>query len=80
MVNNYKIMSQAQNIEINPAGTGFMDVWEVTYKVTEGPAKGTTATITVPAEDHTVEYVRKAIEEKITALEGIAQLGVPKSA
>lgn len=75
MANNYTIQSQSQGVQINPAGTGFEDVWEVTYKVTSGPAKGTVATVSVPAEDHNADTVQAAIEAKIADLEGVANLG-----
>jgi hypothetical protein len=49
-------------------------VWEITYKVTAGPSKGTTATLTVPEEDHNATYVAKAILEKIADLDKVAGL------
>lgn len=75
MASNYTILSQSQSVQINPAGTGFEDVWDVTYKVTSGPAKGTVATATVSAEDHTASAVKDAIESKISDLEDVANLG-----
>lgn len=75
MASNYQIVSQKQNVEINPAGSGFIDVWEITYKVTDGPAKGTVATVTVPSEDHNADAVSSAIEDKIKDLSDIAALG-----
>lgn len=75
MATNYQILSQSQSVQINPAGTGFEDVWEITYKVTSGSAKGTVATVTVPSEDHNADAVQAAIESKISDLEGISKLG-----
>lgn len=75
MASNYTILSQNQNTEINPSGTGFMNVWNVTYKVTDGPARGTQGTVTVPEEDHNADYVGSAIEAKIAALADVASLG-----
>lgn len=74
MADNYTITSQKQDVRINPAGTGFENVWEVTYKVTSGPSRGTSATVTVPEEDHNAGYVKKAIEDKIAALDEVANL------
>jgi hypothetical protein len=74
MADNYKILSQKQNISLNPSGTGFVDVWEITYQVTAGPSKGTTATVEVPDNDHNADYVKQAIEDKITALDAISGL------
>lgn len=75
MASNYKILSQSQTVQINPAGTGFEDVWDITYQVTSGPAKGTVATATVSADDHNADSVQAAIESKISDLEGVANLG-----
>ena len=72
MADTYQVISQKQNTQINPAGTGFEDVWEITYKVTSGPSKGTTATLTVPEEDHNAKYVSTAIKAKIAHLDAIA--------
>lgn len=74
MADNYTITSQKQNVQINPAGTGFEDVWDITYKVTSGPSKGTTATVSVPEEDHNAQYVAKAIMAKIADLDAIHAL------
>lgn len=75
MASNYTILSQSQSVQINPAGTGFEDVWEITYKVTSGPATGTVATATVSNDDHNAAAVQAAIESKISDLEGVANLG-----
>lgn len=80
MASNYSIVSQAQSIEINPGNTGFIPVWEITYRVTEGPAKGTVASVTVPEDSHTADDVQAAIEAKISDLEAIAKLGKSSSA
>lgn len=74
MADNYRITSQKQDVRINPAGTGFENVWEVTYKVTDGPSRGTSATVTIPEEDHNAAYVKRAIEDKIDALDEVANL------
>lgn len=75
MAESYKVLSQVQDIEINPAGTGFMDVWKISYRVTSGPASGTIATVTVPNEDHTAEGVSAAIAAKVAQLSAVAKLG-----
>ena len=74
MAANYQVVSQKQNTQISPAGLGFIDVWEITYKVTDGPSKGTTATVTVPEEDHNADYIKKTIEDKISQLDAIHSL------
>lgn len=74
MADSYVVLSQKQNTTINPAGSGFVDVWDITYRVTSGPSKGTMGTVSVPEEDHNAEYVKRAIEEKIASLDSIASL------
>ena len=74
MADSYTVLSQKQNTTINPAGSGFIDVWDISYRVTSGPSKGTMGTVSVPEEDHNADYVKKAIEEKIAALDAIAGL------
>lgn len=75
MATGYQILSQKQNVQINPQGTGFQNVWDVSYQVTDGPSKGTTGTVSVPEADHNADYVGKAIQTKISALDAIASLG-----
>lgn len=74
MADNYQITSQSQQTQINPMGTGFVDVWNIGVKVTDGPSNGTNFVITVPEADHTATYVKKAIEDKITSLDEVAAL------
>lgn len=71
----YQVVGQRQNVEINPTSSGFRDVWEVSYKVTDGPSKGVVGTVTVPDEEHNADYVDKAIKAKILDLHAIASLG-----
>lgn len=78
MNDSYTIVSQKQNVEINAQGTGFENVWEVTYKVTGGPSKGTVGTLSVPEEDHNADYVNTAIMDKIAQLDAVASLGSTK--
>lgn len=75
MAQDYKILGQRQVMNINPAGTGFVNDWDITYEVTSGPAKGTVATVTVSSMDHTADYVDQAIREKLDALHNISSLG-----
>lgn len=75
MADKFQIIAQRQNVEINAQGTGFQNVWEVTYKVTDGPSKGTVGTVSVPEQDHNAKYVNDAIGAKIAQLDAIAALG-----
>jgi hypothetical protein len=74
MADNYKILSQRPDIELSPTGIGFQNVWIVSYQVTDGPSKGTTGSVHVPDADHNADYVKKAIELKVSALDSIASL------
>ena len=71
----YAVTSQSQSTEISPAGNGFINVWNITYKVTSGPATGTLGTVQVPEDQHNATDVKAAIEAKIGALSDIASLG-----
>ena len=71
----YAVTSQSQSTEISPAGNGFINVWNITYKVTSGPATGTLGTVQVSEDQHNASDVKAAIEAKIAALSDIASLG-----
>lgn len=74
MADNFQIMYQKQGTQINQQGNGFDDVWNITYRVTAGPSKGTVATISVPDEDHNGAFVASAINDKIQSLDDVAGL------
>lgn len=78
MARDYKVIGQRQTMNINPAGTGFTNDWDVTYTVTDGPAKGMTATVSIPASDHNPDYVDGAIREQMANMHGVASLGEPQ--
>lgn len=75
MADTYTILSQSQSQEINPSGTGFMEVWNITFKVTSGPAKDNTGSVQVSAGDHNAAHVKTVIDEKVKDLSEIAALG-----
>ncbi len=74
MADNYIILNQRPDVTISPAGLGFQDVWHITYEVTDGPSKGTVATVTVSQADHTAPKVKAAIEDRLKHLDEIASL------
>lgn len=76
---DYTITSQTPSVEISAAGQGFTNVWEITYKVESGPAKGTIGRITVPDSDHNAAYVDAAIRSKLMHLHEISSLGGAQS-
>lgn len=75
MAQDYRVLGQKPEMNINPAGTGFTNDWAITYQVTDGPAKGTVGTVTVPQSDHNADYVDAAIREQMANLHGVASLG-----
>jgi len=75
VADSYKILSQKQDTTINPAGTGFEDIWEVHYQVTSGSAKGTVGVVKVPESDHNATYVDQTIRDKMSNLSDISNLG-----
>lgn len=74
MADNYKILNQRPDMELSPTGIGFHNVWRITYQVTDGPSKGTTAEVVVDDADHNAAYVKTAIEAKIKDLDAIHSL------
>lgn len=74
MAETYKLISQSQSNEINQAGTGFVGVWNVTARVTSGPAKDSILTIQVPESEHNAETVGKLLAAKVSDLTDIASL------
>lgn len=75
MATSYQIESQAPDMEPNAAGTAFVNGWKITYKVTDGPAKGTVGQLFVSDADHNATYVGEAIAAKISDIADIATLG-----
>ena len=76
MAEGWVIVPQGQRLstELSPAGTGFRDVWEVTYEVTQGPAKGTTGMVRIPTDLYSPEAVQEAVEAAVEHLNGVAGL------
>jgi hypothetical protein len=75
MPDNYAIAYQKQATDLDPVTGMFHNVWEVTFKVTSGPASGTSGTLAFPESDHTADKVKAAIESKIADLSAVASLG-----
>lgn len=74
MADIYKIVGQTQSVEINPSGSGFAKVWEITYQPTQGPHVGQPYTLTVNDSDHNEKYVDQAIRDKLKTINGIGNL------
>lgn len=75
MADTYTITSQTPDIELNQAGSGFVNGWKITYRVTSGPAIGTNGSVFVTDDQHNAADVGSMIAAKIKDLGDIAQLG-----
>jgi hypothetical protein len=65
---------QRLTTQISPNGTGFTDVWEVTYMIDSGPAMGTEGTVRIPQSQYSTEIVKAAINAQVATQHGIASL------
>lgn len=65
---------QRLTTQLTQAGTGFTDVWEVTYEIDSGPASGTTGQIRVPAAQYNAATVTAAINAQVQHQHNIAAL------
>jgi len=75
MADTYTITSQTPDMELNPSGSGFINGWKVSYRVTSGPAINTNGSVFVSDDDHNAAMVGQLISAKIADLSDIAQLG-----
>lgn len=75
MASDYVIQAQSQSTELDQVGGNFHEVWQVRFKVTDGPAKDTVGVLSFPESDHTADVVKAAIEKKIADLQAVASLG-----
>jgi hypothetical protein len=65
---------QRLTTQISAAGNGFVDVWEVSYEIDSGPAKGTTGIVRVPASQYNAETVKATINAQVQHQHNIASL------
>lgn len=74
MAETWRVVSQRQSEELNPAGTGFETYWIVTYEVTSGPGQGSTGRVRIPVSQYTVENVSDVIEAQVGQVNAVAGL------
>lgn len=74
MAERWHVVSQNQSVVLLPGSSGFQDVWEVNYQIDSGPAIGTVAMITVPAEMYTPENVAEQVQAQVDRQSAIASL------
>ena len=65
---------QRLTTQINQTGTGFSDVWEVTYMIDSGPAAGTQGQVNIPASQYNAETVKATINALVSHQHNIASL------
>jgi hypothetical protein len=72
----WHVVPQGQRLTtvLTNAGTGFTDVWEVTYMIDSGPAKGTTGQVRVPAAQYNAETVKATIDAQVQHMHNVASL------
>jgi hypothetical protein len=74
MAIDYKVTSQKLDTAINPDGTGFSTHHVVRYKVTSGPAEGTTGEIHVKPENLTGAHVKAALDTIVAKHQEVADI------
>ncbi len=65
---------QRLTTQLSSAGTGFTDIWEVTYQIDSGPAAGTQGQVNIPASQYNAETVKATINSQVTHQHNIASL------
>ncbi len=74
MADIYTVTSQRQTTQLNPAGTGFEEVWEVTYRAQGGAADGTVGKVIIPETRYTAEEVDARIRSVLEHVNNVAGL------
>jgi len=74
MADMWRVLSQNLQTELSPTGQGFTPVWQVRYEVTQGPAKGTTGQVSIPASQYNADEVKKSIDAAVYHLDAVAGL------
>lgn len=63
-----------QSTQLSTAGAGFVNVWEVPYVITSGPATGVTGHVSIPENLYNADNVRQAVQNAVDAHTSIASL------
>ena len=74
MADNWHIVKQEQDTELSETGPGFEHVWVVTYKIDDGPARGTRGQVRIPFDQHNKDTVLRAISAQVHHIEQVASL------
>lgn len=74
MADKWIVTSQNLDQVLSDTGTGFEKVWQVNYKVTEGPAKGTRGHVVIPVAEYSADTVFKTISAAVYHVDQVAGL------
>lgn len=70
----WHVTGQRLTTQLTNAGSGFQDVWEVTYQIDSGPATGHVGQVNIPAAQYTADVVKVAIANQAANLHAVANL------
>lgn len=74
MADKWSIVNQRQDTIISETGPGFETVWEITFRITTGPATGTRGVVRIPVEQYNAETVKHAIDAQVHHIDKVAGL------
>lgn len=74
MAAKWKVTSQTHTTQLSDTGTGFVNVWEVRYEITDGKAKGTKGVVEIPVTEYSAATVKNAIDTAVHHLDAVASL------
>lgn len=70
----WHVTSQNLTSNISDSGTGFDSVWEVRYRIDNGPAVGQSGMVRVPAGQYNAANVKAAIDAQVYHVHSVASL------
>jgi hypothetical protein len=74
MADTWIITGQRQTTTLAGNGNGFVDIWEITFRITGGPAQGSNGTFRIPADLYNVDNVRAGVQAQADQMSGVAGL------
>lgn len=74
MADMWTIVNQRQDTVLDENGPGFSTVWEVTYRITSGPASGTRGTVRIPVDQYNANTVKETISAAVYHVDAVAGL------
>ena len=80
MSKDYVLKPPRQDTELSESGTGFVTVWQVPYRIIDGPATGTEGYVRIPAAQYSPDFVGAAVEHAVKVHQEVMTLpDSPKS-